>query len=116
MNGIVEAFDLMKSYRTDGGDVHALRGVNIAIERGEMVAVMGPSGCGKTTFVNLIAGFDKVDSGEILMNGNIVSQPGHDRMVVFQETALIPWQTTLENVCFGPLIRGEMITFDHKNE
>ena len=59
------------------------------------------------SFVNLIAGFDKVDTGSIIMNGKEINKPGNDRMVVFQETALIPWQTTIDNITFGPLIRGE---------
>jgi NitT/TauT family transport system ATP-binding protein len=73
----------------------------------ELLVLVGPSGCGKSTFVNLIAGFDKVDSGSIIMDGNEINKPGNDRMVVFQETALIPWQTTIDNITFGPLIRGE---------
>ena len=73
----------------------------------ELLVLVGPSGCGKSTFVNLIAGFDKVDSGSIIMDGKEISNPGKDRMVVFQETALIPWQTTIDNITFGPLIRGE---------
>ena len=69
--------------------------------------LVGPSGCGKSTLVNLIAGFDKPDSGKLLLKGKQITEPGHDRMVVFQETALIPWQTTLQNVIFGPMLRGE---------
>ena len=57
--------------------------------------------------MNLIAGFDKVDTGSIIMDGKEINKPGNDRMVVFQETALIPWQTTIDNITFGPLIRGE---------
>ena len=73
----------------------------------ELLVLVGPSGCGKSTFVNLIAGFDKVDTGSIIMDGKEINKPGNDRMVVFQETALIPWQTTIDNITFGPLIRGE---------
>ncbi len=74
---------------------------------GELLVLVGPSGCGKSTLVNLIAGFDQPDSGEVLINGERITNPGHDRMVVFQETALIPWQTTMQNVTFGPILRGE---------
>ena len=73
----------------------------------DLLVLVGPSGCGKSTFVNLIAGFDKVDSGSIIMDGKEINKPGNDRMVVFQETALIPWQTTIDNITFGPFIRGE---------
>ena len=82
---------------------------SLSVNPGELTVMVGPSGCGKSTLVNLIAGFDHPDSGDILMNGDKVREPGNDRMVVFQETALIPWQTTLENVTFGPKLRGEDI-------
>ena len=79
----------------------------LEVPAGELTVMVGPSGCGKSTLVNLVAGYDKPDSGEILLNGAPIEGPGHDRMVVFQETALIPWQTTIENVTFGPRLRGE---------
>ena len=80
---------------------------SLDVEAGKLTVLVGPSGCGKTTLVNLIAGFDTPDHGEISMDGNRITEPGHERMVVFQETALIPWQTTIDNVTFGPIIRGE---------
>ena len=84
-----------------------LENFDLKVVSAELLVLVGPSGCGKSTFVNLIAGFDKVDSGSIIMDGNEINKPGNDRMVVFQETALIPWQTTIDNITFGPLIRGE---------
>ena len=80
---------------------------SLSVEAGKLTVLVGPSGCGKSTLVNLVAGFDTPDSGEVLMDGSKITQPGHERMVVFQETALIPWQTTLKNVTFGPIMRGE---------
>lgn len=79
----------------------------LTVNPSELTVVVGPSGCGKSTLVNLIAGFDKPDSGTITINGKPIQGPGHDRMVVFQETALIPWQTTRQNVVFGPKLRGD---------
>ena len=84
-----------------------LEDFNLKVMSAELLVLVGPSGCGKSTFVNLIAGFDKVDTGSIIMDGKEINKPGNDRMVVFQETALIPWQTTIDNITFGPLIRGE---------
>ena len=84
-----------------------LRDFTLTVNPGELTVVVGPSGCGKSTLVNLIAGFDTPDSGSITINGRPITGPGHDRMVVFQETALIPWQTTYQNIVFGPKLRGD---------
>ena len=81
---------------------------DLKVNPGELTVLVGPSGCGKTTLVNLIAGFDFPESGEIQINGEPITGPGHDRMVVFQETALMPWLTSYENVVFGPKLRGDM--------
>jgi NitT/TauT family transport system ATP-binding protein len=67
---------------------------------------VGPSGCGKTTILNMIAGFIPYSSGEILLNGKAVEGPGPERGVVFQSFALFPWKTVLDNVGFGPKMRG----------
>ena len=80
---------------------------SLNVKQSELTVLVGPSGCGKSTLVNLIAGFDKPDDGEISINGKKITEPGNDRMVVFQETALIPWQTTIDNVTFGPILRGK---------
>ncbi|MDP6092487.1 MAG: ABC transporter ATP-binding protein [SAR324 cluster bacterium] len=80
---------------------------SLNVKQSELTVLVGPSGCGKSTLVNLIAGFDKPDDGEISINGKKITEPGNDRMVVFQETALIPWQTTMDNVTFGPILRGK---------
>jgi NitT/TauT family transport system ATP-binding protein len=84
-----------------------IKDFSLKIEGGKLTVLVGPSGCGKSTLVNLVAGFDSSDFGKVLMNGDEINEPGHDRMVVFQETALIPWQRTIDNVIFGPIIRGE---------
>ena len=81
---------------------------DISIESGwELTVIVGPSGCGKSTLVNLMAGFEIPDKGTVKVDGKPIQGPAKDRMVVFQETALIPWQTTLQNVTFGPKMRGD---------
>ncbi|CAN5137368.1 ABC transporter ATP-binding protein [soil metagenome] len=89
-----------------GAHVTAVHDVSLDVEQGEFVSVVGPSGCGKTTILNMIAGFIPHSGGEILLNGKAVDGPGPDRGVVFQSFALFPWKTVLDNVGFGPKMRG----------
>jgi NitT/TauT family transport system ATP-binding protein len=79
------------------------------LESGQLTALVGPSGCGKSCIVNLVAGYEKPDSGSVLLNGKPITGAGKDRMVVFQETALFPWLTTYQNVVFGPKLRGDIV-------
>ena len=79
----------------------ALDRVNLIIREGEFVSVVGPSGCGKTTFLNIVDGLLRPTSGEIIVDGQHVSEPGPDRAVVFQDASLLPWRTVLGNVTYG---------------
>jgi len=81
---------------------------SLSINPGELTVLVGPSGCGKSSLVNMLAGFDKPDTGEILLDGDPITGPGKDRMVVFQESALMPWLTAYQNVVFGPKIRNDI--------
>ena len=89
---------------------------NLEILPGQLTAFVGPSGCGKSTLVNLLAGFERPDGGEITVYEKRVTGPSNDRMVVFQETALLPWLTTFQNVSFGPKLRNDMNTADLRAE
>ena len=82
-----------------------VRDCSFKVERGKFTVLIGPSGCGKTTLINLIAGYDRPASGRIMLDGEPIAGPTSDRLVVFQETALFPWMSVLQNVMYGPLVQ-----------
>jgi NitT/TauT family transport system ATP-binding protein len=112
----IELKGLCKGYGDDWAREEVIADCNLTMAPGTLTAVVGPSGCGKTTLVNLVAGFEKPDKGEIFVNGKRIDGPGHDRMVVFQESALLPWLTAYQNVVFGPKLRGDIGTAQLKSE
>ncbi|HTU52713.1 MAG TPA: ABC transporter ATP-binding protein [Acetobacteraceae bacterium] len=100
--------DLSIDYATeDGRSRHrAVEGLSLDVRENEFLAVVGPSGCGKSTLIAAIAGFLRPCSGSLLLDGRMISGPGADRGVVFQEYALLPWRTVLDNVTLGLRLRG----------
>jgi NitT/TauT family transport system ATP-binding protein len=90
-----------KVFTTPGGNIEALKDINLTIEPGEFVCLLGPSGCGKSTLLNAVAGFQPPSSGTICIEGRLILSPGPDRGMVFQEYALFPWMTVAQNVAFG---------------
>ncbi len=88
------------------GDLEALRGINLAVLRGEFVCLVGPSGCGKTTFLRIVAGLESATTGEVSLDGRRVHQPGIDRGFVFQNDALLPWRTVFANAIIGREVAG----------
>ncbi len=95
-----------KIFKTGEREVVALKDINLDIPRGQFVCLLGPSGCGKSTLLNAIAGFSPPTSGSISADGNVVTGPGPDRGMVFQEYALFPWMTVEQNIAFGLEIKG----------
>jgi NitT/TauT family transport system ATP-binding protein len=112
----IELKSVCRGYGEKWDREEVISNFDLTVNPGELTVLVGPSGCGKTTLVNLIAGFDSPESGEILINGNPITGPGHDRMVVFQETALMPWLTSYQNVVFGPKLRGDLKGQDLKKK
>ena len=84
----------------------ALQNVSLDIPAAKLTAILGPSGCGKTTLLKVIAGLIKPTSGSVKVRGKEIEGPGPDRALVFQDFALLPWATVLQNVGFGLRARG----------
>ncbi|HEY8369830.1 MAG TPA: ABC transporter ATP-binding protein [Thermodesulfobacteriota bacterium] len=103
---ILEVDDVSVVFETKDGPVTAVAGASLAMREGDFVCVVGPSGCGKTTLLRLIAGFLPPTSGRVLMDGVPITEPDHERGVVFQHPALYPWLSVRDNVEFGPKMRG----------
>ncbi len=99
--------ELRGLYRSYGPGKEVLENINFRIEKGSFTCLCGPSGCGKTTLVNILAGYTQPDMGECLLDGKPVTGPGSDRLVVFQETALLPWKNLWENTIYGPMVQGK---------
>jgi NitT/TauT family transport system ATP-binding protein len=113
--GAIRIEDVVKVYDPDGAAVLAVDHCSLEIQAGEISMIVGPSGCGKTTLLNAIAGFHEITSGRIYLDGELLcgperpkADPGSDRIVVFQNGALFPWKTNLDNVIFGPLVQGKL--------
>ena len=90
--------NVSKVYPTKNGPFTVLDGVNLRVEEGEFICVIGHSGCGKSTLLNMVSGFAFPTEGEVRLQGKQITQPGPDRMVVFQNYALLPWRTAFENI------------------
>ena len=88
------------------GAVVALQPTDLAVSRGEFVAILGPSGCGKSTLLRIVAGLDRPSSGEVRLDGRLVVGPGPERGMVFQSYTLFPWLTVEENIRFGLVEAG----------
>lgn len=87
-------------------ELHTLKNINLTVDDGQFTCIVGASGSGKSTLLKLIAGLEEPTSGEIFLDGEKISGPSRERMVMFQESALFPWMSVIENVKFGMDIAG----------
>jgi NitT/TauT family transport system ATP-binding protein len=97
----LEARNVSKTFRSDTREVDALKDVSFEVEAGSFVVIIGPSGCGKSSLLRILGGLIPPTQGEVLIDGNVVSGPGPDRSVVFQNFRLLPWRKVLGNVELG---------------
>lgn len=104
--GMLEARNVTKSYGRGRSVTRVVKDCSFTVERNKLTVMIGPSGSGKSTMARMLASFERPTEGSILLNGEVVKHPSHDRLVVFQETALYPWMTTYKNVAYGPAARG----------
>jgi NitT/TauT family transport system ATP-binding protein len=103
----IELRNVSKRFRTpNGGTYTALRDLDLAVEPGQFCAVVGPTGCGKSTTLTLISGLERPSAGEVLVHGERVARIGRGTGFVFQNDAVFPWKSVLDNVCAGPRFRG----------
>ena len=104
---IIKCSNVVKSYTNLKGEhQEVIGGIDLDVSENEFVVLFGPGQCGKTTMINLISGLEQADSGTITVNNKVVDSPGSERGVVYQNINLFPWLTTMENVEYGPKIRG----------
>lgn len=104
--------NVSKSFLSAAGRVLALDRVSLSVAEGEFVCLVGASGCGKSTLLSIIAGLEKPDSGRVLADGKPVTEPGRERLVMFQESALFPWLDVLGNVLFGLKLKPNLTKKD----
>lgn len=93
--------DVSKVYPTPNGTYTVLKDINLTVYEREFVCLIGHSGCGKSTLLDMVSGFRKPTNGEVRLQTKRITQPGPDRMVVFQNYSLLPWMTAYENIYLG---------------
>jgi NitT/TauT family transport system ATP-binding protein len=99
--------NLSKHFSSVPGTVRpVLHDLNFEIRAGEFVCIVGTSGCGKTTFIRILDGLIESTSGQVLLDGQVITKPGPDRGFVFQQDSLLPWRSILDNVLFGLDVLG----------
>jgi putative ABC transport system ATP-binding protein len=120
----MQATALWKIYASGESTVQAVRGVDVEIKEGEMIAIMGPSGCGKTTLLNVLSGIDEPNSGEVMIDGNPMYSVSDDKRTqmraqnlgfIFQDFNLLPVLSAVENVELPLLLLGKSASESRKS-
>jgi ABC-type nitrate/sulfonate/bicarbonate transport system ATPase subunit len=104
---VIEIRGVHKEFAKGERRVVALQDIDLTVAEREFVAILGPSGCGKSTLLNMVAGFDQPTRGSVKVAGEEIAAPAPSRGVVFQEPALFPWLSVMDNVVFGPKTLGQ---------
>jgi NitT/TauT family transport system ATP-binding protein len=103
---LLEVRDLSKVFRRGERNVSAIDRFSLTVAQTEFVSIVGPSGCGKSTFLHILGGFERPDSGSMLLNGRPILAPGPDRGMLFQDFALFPWRSVAGNVGWALEVQG----------
>ena len=103
---ILSIHNLSKVFNLNGKPVHALKDVNLEIQKGEFICLIGASGCGKSTLLRIMGGFEKASAGVARLYHTPIEGPGPERGMVFQDYGLFPWLTVRQNIAFGPKQSG----------
>src|SRR5437016_1909787 len=107
-NGLakLELSNISMVYAQRGRPFAAIRDVSLQVQAGEFISIVGASGCGKTTLLRIVDGLITPTRGQVMVDGRLIDKPGPDRGFVFQQDALFPWRTLVDNVIFGLEIQG----------
>ena len=115
---VVQQISKIYNSGKEGRKVEALAGIDLEVNEGDFFSLVGPSGCGKSTLLYIIGGFIPPSGGKILADGKEVTSPGIDRGIVFQEFALFPWKTVIQNILYGleqrKIVREERLAIASK--
>ena len=106
-SGQISIKEITLTYNQSGKSFVALDNFSLEIMSGEFVCLIGPSGCGKSSVLNCIGGFLRPSFGSVKMNDQLITKPGSDLGMVFQQPYLFPWKTVLQNIAHGPLMKGK---------
>ncbi|MBL8115754.1 MAG: ABC transporter ATP-binding protein [Acidobacteria bacterium] len=101
ITGRILVRDIKKGFAKDGGRLDVVGGISFAVDDGEIVGIVGPSGCGKSTLIRIIAGFDRPDEGQVLVDDLVQKGPSAKGIVISQQGSVFPWLTVRQNLMFG---------------